>query len=72
MNKIAAIWIVPLVLVIATAIRGLLIMLLWNELFTLLFDFPFINFLQAVGLDILCGILFNRYKYDYSGKTTGN
>jgi hypothetical protein len=72
MKDSTKLWLIPLGFVIAVAIRGLLVMLLWNELLTLLFDFPFISFLQAVGLDILAGIIFNRYKYDYTGKTPSN
>jgi hypothetical protein len=42
-------------------ILGLPLMLLWNWLMPYLFSLPEIGFLQAIGLNCLCSILFRSY-----------
>ena len=50
-------------LVLAALIMGLPLMLLWNWLIPNLFGVPYITFWQAVGLNLLSGILFNKTTY---------
>jgi membrane protein required for beta-lactamase induction len=50
-------------LVLVALILGLPLMLLWNWLMPTLFNLPTITFWQAVGLNLLSGILFNKTNY---------
>jgi len=45
---------------LAALLLGLPLMLLWNWLMPHIFGLPYIGFWQAVGLNILAGILFNK------------
>lgn len=45
-------------LVLVGLILGFPLMLLWNWLMPMLFNLPIITFWQAVGLNLLSGILF--------------
>ena len=47
-----------LLIVLAGIILGLPVMLLWNWLMPVIFSLPTITFFQAIGLNILFGILF--------------
>ena len=49
-----------LLLVVVGLIIGLPLMWLWNWLMPLIFGLPTITFWQAVGLYLLCGVLFNQ------------
>jgi hypothetical protein len=51
------------VLGIVALFLGLPLMLLWNWLIPIIFNLPEITFWQAVGLNILAGILFNKTVY---------
>ena len=54
-------WIAPLALVgilLLVAIGGTIVMLLWNGLLPALFGWPPLTFGQALGLLVLCRILF--------------
>lgn len=55
--------IVTLILMIAALVLGLPVMLLWNWLMPNIFGLPYINFWQAVGLNILSSVLFSRTTY---------
>jgi glycerol uptake facilitator-like aquaporin len=44
--------------VIGFFIGALLCMLLWNALLTSYFELSQINYLEAIGIRLLCGILF--------------
>ena len=50
-------------LVLVAIILGLPLMLLWNWLMPSLFNLPMISFWQAVGLNLLSGILFGQKSY---------
>jgi hypothetical protein len=39
-------------------LHALPVYLLWNWLMPLLFDLPVLTFMQALGLSLLCGLLF--------------
>lgn len=45
---------------LVTLLLGWPLMLLWNWLMPTIFDLPIITFWQAVGLNFLTGILFNK------------
>lgn len=47
------------ILLIVVLIIGLSVMWLWNWLMPLIFGLTKISFLQALGLSLLCNILFN-------------
>ena len=47
-------------LVLMTLLLGWPLMLLWNWLTPTIFGLPIITFWQAVGLNFLTGILFNK------------
>jgi hypothetical protein len=56
---------VPAIIVFVVAIVGLLglvVMSLWNELIPSLFHGPVLGFWQAVGLLVLCRLLFGGFK----------
>lgn len=55
-------------LVLVALILGLPLMLLWNWLMPTLFSLPVITFWQAVGLNILSGILFGNKNYKSNDK----
>lgn len=48
------------VLVLAAVLSALPVMLLWNALIPVIFGLTKITFWQALGLEILCGLLFHR------------
>ncbi len=48
--------------VLAVGVFGLLIMLLWNWLTPALFGLPRIGFVQALGLFLLCRVLFGGFR----------
>ena len=47
-------------IVLVTLLLGLPLMLFWNWLMPTIFGLPIITFWQAVGLNFLTGILFNK------------
>lgn len=47
-----------ILIVMISLLMGLPVMLLWNALLPALFGIKVIGFWQAVGINILCGILF--------------
>jgi len=49
-----------LVLVVMGLVIGFPLMWLWNWLMPVVFGLPTITFYQAVGLYLLCGVLFNQ------------
>lgn len=49
---------IPAFIVVFAALFGCVVMVLWNWLMPELFGLPFISFWQAVGLLLLCKILF--------------
>ena len=51
---------VTLIIMIVAILLGLPLMILWNLLMPDLFRLPYITFWQAVGLNILASILFNK------------
>lgn len=58
-------WIAPMAIlgmVIFTWIGGELVKLLWNWLLPTLFGWPQITFWQAIGLLVLCRILFGGFR----------
>jgi hypothetical protein len=58
-DKLVGIVLGGVLLVVALlAALGLAVMLLWNWLMPEIFDLPRIGFLQAVGLTVLCHLLF--------------
>ena len=48
------------VLVLAAVLSALPVMLLWNALIPVIFGLTKITFWQALGLEMLCGLLFCR------------
>ena len=48
------------VLVLAAVLSALPVMLLWNALIPVIFGLTKITFWQALGLEVLCGLLFCR------------
>jgi len=66
------IWIAPLAIlgvVIFTWIGGEVVMLLWNWLLPALFGWPQITFWQALGLLVLCRILFGGLRLGGHGSS---
>ena len=57
-QKIDAVLIVIFSLLAVALILGLPVMLLWNWLMPIIFGIKYITFWQAVGVNILCSILF--------------
>jgi len=55
-------------LVLVALIMGLPLMLLWNWLMPMLFGFKTLTFWQAVGLNMLSGILFKNTSTTKSDK----
>jgi hypothetical protein len=51
-------------LVLVGFILGFPLMFLWNWLMPMLFNLPTITFWQAVGLNLLSGILFNKTNFN--------
>ncbi len=49
---------IPLFLIVMAALLGGLVMLLWNWLMPAIFALPELTFWQAVGLLVLCKVLF--------------
>ncbi|MGM5630755.1 hypothetical protein O2K51_07605 [Apibacter raozihei] len=47
------------------AILCFIVMLLWNWLTPVLFTLPTINYLQSVGLVLLCRLLFGRFNPEF-------
>jgi len=61
MEKAAVVAVIALgTLVLVALIMGLPLMLLWNWLMPMLFGFKTLTFWQAVGLNMLSGILFKN------------
>ena len=61
---IRVIWITPLVIlgiVLFVFIGGIIVMELWNRLLPPLFNLPAISFWQALGILLLCRILFGGF-----------
>src|ERR1051325_10961987 len=57
-------WIAPLAIVgmvVFVTIGGVVVMLLWNSLLPVLFGLPAISFWQALGILVLCRILFGGF-----------
>ena len=50
------------VLVLAAVLSALPVMLLWNALIPAIFGLTKITFWQALGLEMLCGLLFCRVR----------
>lgn len=48
------------ILVLAAVLSALPVMLLWNALIPVIFGLTKITFWQALGLEVLCGLLFCR------------
>lgn len=66
------IFIVPLAILAITAfvvIGGQLVLHLWNWLLPPLFGFPQVTFWQALGLLVLCRILFGGFGWRGSGRS---
>lgn len=57
-SAITAVVIVVFLLGLVSIVLGLPLMLLWNWLIPTIFGLKTITFAQAVGLNMLCGILF--------------
>ena len=57
-NVLEAILLIVGLIVLATILLALPLQLLWNWLMPTLFNFPLITFWQALGLNMLAGILF--------------
>jgi lipopolysaccharide export LptBFGC system permease protein LptF len=60
-----AFMIITLIIMIVALLLGIPLMILWNWLMPSIFELREISFWEAVGLNILSGILFNKiYKRD--------
>ena len=57
-NVLEAILLIVGLIVLAAILLALPLQLLWNWLMPTLFNFPLITFWQALGLNMLAGILF--------------
>ena len=69
MEKAAVVAVIALgTLVLVALIMGLPLMLLWNWLMPMLFGFKTLTFWQAVGLNMLSGILFKNTSTTKSDK----
>ena len=55
-------------IVLVGFILGFPLMFLWNWLMPMLFNLPTITFWQAVGLNLLSGILFNKTSFKSNDK----
>jgi hypothetical protein len=52
---------IAILIVVAVAAMGALVMWLWNWLIPVMFNGPMINFWQALGIMLLCRILFRGF-----------
>jgi predicted ferric reductase len=52
-----------LLAIVVTFLLGLLVMLLWNALLPSLFGLPRVSYFQAMGLFILCHLLFGGFQH---------
>lgn len=62
-------------MVLIPLVKSLIVMLLWNAILPDLFKFPAINYWQALGLFILCKILFGNFgfgRFNYKNKPFRN
>jgi hypothetical protein len=66
----AVIWAVVFITVVCLFL-GLPVWILWNLLMPPIFGLPVIGFWEAVGLNVLCSLLFKDYSV-HSTKTTDN
>jgi hypothetical protein len=57
----SSIWIVPLFIMIAI-VFGFFVSYLWNMIMPQIFNLPSITYMQAIGLVILCKILFGNFE----------
>lgn len=62
---------IPLFTIVFAAVFGWIVMLLWNWLIPSLFGLQSISFLQAVGLLLLCKILFGGISGGHHGHHHG-
>jgi hypothetical protein len=72
---IKVIWITPLVILgiaLFIFIGGTIVMTLWNWLVPPLFSLPAINFWQALGILLLCRILFGGFGMRGGGQSSGS
>lgn len=63
---------IPLCIVLFAGLFGLLVMLLWNWLMPALFALPAISYCQAVGLFLLCKLLFGGLGGGHHGHPHGH
>jgi hypothetical protein len=73
-NKKKLLWITPLAIVgmaAFIAIGGLIVMYLWNWLLPALFGWHMIGFWQALGVLVLCRILFGGFGGGMHGRKRG-
>ena len=69
MEKVLVVTVIAIgTLVLVALILGLPLMYLWNWLMPILFNLPAITFWQAVGLNLLSGILFNKTSFKSNDK----
>ena len=52
------------IMLLSALLFGWIVMLLWNWLMPVIFKLPEINWLQACGLNILCGLIFSRINFN--------
>jgi hypothetical protein len=65
MEKVTVIIVSAIGLIVLVGfILGFPLMFLWNWLMPMLFSLPTITFWQAVGLNLLSGILFNKTNFN--------
>lgn len=65
------IWMAPLAVVgiaLFVFIGGVIVMLLWNAILPPLFGWPLIGFWQALGILVLCRLLFGRWGGHVGGR----
>ena len=58
MEKFLVVLGVIALVVLVSFFSGILVFWLWNALLPVLFGFPVITFWQAIGLTLLCNLLF--------------
>lgn len=63
---------IPLCFIVFAGLFGLLVMVLWNWLMPCLLGLPAINYWQAVGLLLLCKILFGGIGGGHHGHGHGH
>lgn len=61
MKRVMKFFLIGVLCIIALALVGLVVMTLWNWLTPALFGFKTITYWQALGLIILCKMLFGRF-----------